>query len=87
MYMLQDTHTDGFFLCAAIPEKYRTKLDQNSTRDAVGGLTQSHRGLVLIDYSFGNIMIDGLANQSVCILLNVKPSTSEPETYDRQNPQ
>ena len=87
MYILQDTHADGFFLCAAIPKQYRTKLYHNSTRDAVGRLTQSPQGLVLIDYSVGNITIDGLADQSVCILLNANFPTSEPETYDRQNPQ
>ena len=87
MYILQDTHADGFFLCAAIPEQYHTTLYHNSTRDAVGRLTQSPQGLMLIDYSVGNIVIDGLANQSVCILLNVDLSTSEPETYDRQNAQ
>lgn len=87
MYILQDTHADGFVLCAAILEQYRTKLYHNSTRDAVGRLTQPPQGPMLIDYSVGNIMIDGLANRSVCILRNVKLSTSEPETYDRQNPQ
>ena len=87
MYILQDTHPDGFFLRAAIPEKYHSKLYHNSTRDAVGWLTQSHWGLMFIDYSVGNNMIDGLPNQSLRILLNVRFSASEPVPYDRQNPQ